>query len=1016
MLDQIYKYQLHLKRLAWMKASCLLLSLFTVLIICFTFLGSLFLQIGLGLALLIMMAWLMRHIAVSYHTKARDLVRESELRLFGRRRLVLDSALELDQSGLHPDLLTQNIHLMENQTTYPDWSSELKRSALRALISLLVSLVVVLSLGGMALPPFIEEIQNIKQFLQGECLLDMPEFYRENEAWTLDLTELSSRFSGLEVQVDSDILSSSNHLYIIGEKWTSRDSLALSIRAHRKGLTRILYQGKIEQLRSFLPGDISVTIRYPFSTEEYFGLQDLEVWAGARITVQGKMNYSISNVSLPGIAVDTSLDSREFKLAFSVYRSRELRLEVEGEHDLHYSSAPFKIQVLPNQSPRIRLLFPGEDVVLRHYQWRVQALVEAEDEQGIQQLAWTVIITNKDPELSFKQEQNYTKTISHLRFIREELELKYSELEMLPGDVASVRIWARDSLGKLSATVGFNIISPDIWQLQEQREQLQKKLEKTTATVQDEIKRLKEDVKHDNLSGAEQKAKEIERQTREMAEDVKEMTVAQAAPDQAQEVRDSLKRMEEITRKLKQYSETLQDMQKWMQGSPPQAAEMEKSTRSMDELLREFEAMLDNLEFYKKYTDLAQQFELLRQDYEQLKQSGDTQDFKRKMENYQKGMKDFEKLAFPDMKDKIQALQRESEKIDPAQSRSYDQSDKLMQELARQVQEKLHKAGQDRNEKRQQELERILHELFLDQIILDQARALDPGQAGHYDPRVLAEIVQNVNALIVSMKDSRQRLEDAVSGLLFSDPQSLKALEELVGRNLEILEMISDSLRDNRMNEVALGLTHSANHVSQLFYKVLQLNQALKDAMQKSQNGQQSQPQMSLSMDQLMQMQSRMSSSLQDLMKQMQQQGGMSPQMKEMMDQMAKLQSQIRDNLGQAMQQGQDGLLSEGQETFGMMDDIIKDLESHKVNATTLEKSKKLEEKLLKAKKSLQSKGISQKRKADSPGQYQVEIVPDILDDDNYKIDLDSIESKKLDGYYKKLVEKYRSLQLNESK
>ena len=90
------------------------------------------------------------------------------------------------------------------------------------------------------------------------------------------------------------------------------------------------------------------------------------------------------------------------------------------------------------------------------------------------------------------------------------------------------------------------------------------------------------------------------------------------------------------------------------------------------------------------------------------------------------------------------------------------------------------------------------------------------------------------------------------------------------------------------------------------------------------------------------------------------------------------------------------------------MEDIIKDLESYKINKDTLEKSKKLEEKLLESKKSIQSKGISEERKAETAKEYEIKA-PDINKTDKTgKVDLDSIKNQLISDYYKRLLDKFK--------
>ena len=210
------------------------------------------------------------------------------------------------------------------------------------------------------------------------------------------------------------------------------------------------------------------------------------------------------------------------------------------------------------------------------------------------------------------------------------------------------------------------------------------------------------------------------------------------------------------------------------------------------------------------------------------------------------------------------------------------------------------------------------------------------------------------------------------------------------------------------MDSVRNNIGTLGNNVTGLAIYLLKVNKGLENSMKAQEQGKGQNQQMSFGMGELMRMQSAMSSGLEQLLQKLAEEGKLTPEMKEMMEQMAKLQSEIQKNLREMMGKGQNGVISGGNEMGQSMEDIIKDLESYKINKDTLEKSKKLEEKLLESKKSIQSKGISEERKAETAKEYEIKA-PDINKTDKTgKVDLDSIKNQLISDYYKRLLDKFK--------
>ncbi len=954
---------------------------------------------GVSLSLL----WLRRKKQSAY--SLQYLKQDLEQRIFGRRTLIVDSLLEAETI---PDLgrrLSGVRYSLENHPAFLSWEEEDRaRRKKRQMLHLGTGLVFLLTLG-MQIIPSAQEWSRLREYLNTP-LPDLPGIYLEGQTLALDLHILNRYADQVRVEAGGMSFTASNGMVRLPSDMTHTPSLEIRVYAAYRGLERLAVTKELFMLKEFLPLSVSMEVVYPFKKEEYASLQDIEVWKGARVILKGRMNHGIKGISFSAQGgITQSVDQDTFSVSFIPRTEGQYLLSLVSINTQQYSLPPFKVRIIPNQRPLLRLLYPLENITLTTYQWTIKSLLESEDDQGLRMLQVKVLVTNRDPSLNYPQTLSREISLDNQAYIRRIFELNSQDVEMLPGDVASLQFQVRDVLGMTSETVGFFVRSPDIWEMQERTQELQASLEKTTGDIKESLEKLESDVSHQNLSGAQQKAKDIQQKTREMDESLSELAqTVSPQQDDIKDISDSLKRMEDITRRLKEQAAALQDMQKFMQ--PEGTREIAQEKKSMENMLQEFEAMLDNLEFYKKYADLARQFELLRQDYDRMKEETEVKSFERQQKSFQKGLENMQKMDFKDLSELVQTLQKESKQLSAGNEKSFEKTDELMRRLDSEIKKKMKDAVQDRMQARKKDLERILAELFLEQTILGETRKLDPGSPEHRDPAVLARMVENINALITSLRDVQIRLETAVSGLLFKDLASFQAIRELLQRTEQTLDTAATGMRDNRIAEVQQGLGIAVNQVARLFLLVLQLDQALQDAMQDIAQSPQSTSMLSL--EQLMQMQGNMTSSLEQLMRQLQAQGGMSPQMKEMMDQLARLQSEIAKNLGQAMQ-GEGKVMEGGKETMGLMDDIIKDLQSYKVETDTVEKSRQIEQKMLKAQKSLQSKGISDKRKAEQARSYQIQV-PEALDLQNEKIDLENIKKQGLSDYYLRLIEKYRQL------
>lgn len=930
----------------------------------------------------------------------KEYTRDLEQTVFKQRTLIADSlyeagpqVLRLGLEGVQEDL--------ESSPSFQVWSRKLTLSRRRRLAAAVLGLAVWLLSMGVLKNPVSQEAARFRAYLLYHPGT-LPAWYLEGQPLPLDFSAFPERSFSLRVEAAGMSWETDTQRLVLPAEVTGQESLDLTVYVVYRGIEREVTHQSLSAIREFLLLSSSLEVVYPFRRDKYASLQDLEIWQGARVLLSGEMNHTIRDIQTdPQGGSSEDFQGSHFQVSFQPGTGGIYRISLMSVSTQWSTLPPFGIRILPNYAPVLRLLYPLQDIRLDAYRWDVRSLLEAEDEQGLDRLTVRITVSNRDPALGMPSREQFTRLLDARYFTRLEWQTGSSQLELLPGDVAAVHFQVRDVLGLQSEPVGFYILSPDIWDIRDQTRQLQEGMREDSRQIKNSLEKLEQDIRSENISGADQKARDIGQDTASLQESVQELgRVLSQAREEIEDISRSLKRMEEISRQLSEYSEVLQNMQEYLEKpSAPPAGEISKN---MEQLLTEFEAMLKNLEYYQKYSDLLQQYRDLEQVYEGLKQQSEGEDFSRYQQHFQQNLEKMQQLAMENIQETLLSLERESLQFRPQNQDTFKAADQLMQDLKKSIREQVQDVASQRLQARRESLDRVLHELYLQQYVLTDIRSLDPG-SGPYDQTVLTEWVRSLNAIQVSYNELTSWLEDALSGLMFTDSEQESRLSSLQMSLQDTLQSTVTGLRDHRVQEVRQNLDRLSGQVSALFWVVLQLDQAL-EKLPDSRQGQS--PGSMLSMEQLMQMQGGMSSALQQLMKQLQAQGGITPAQQKMMEQLARLQNEIARNLSRALQ-GEGRLLSEGQQTMSLMEDIVKDLESYRVEAQTLEKSRQVEEKLLKSQKSLQSKGISEKRQAEKARSYEPEP-GQALDLQTPLLELEKMQKEGLSDYYLRLAEKYR--------
>jgi hypothetical protein len=939
----------------------------------------------------------------------KNLVRTLEIKVFGARRLVLDSYIEFHRKGVAIDGETEVW-----REGFAGYAGDMKkRAAVRIVIS---AVIAVLFLAGIAMiaPPAFQVFGRVNAFLSETPGYVLPVYYIREKALKIDLSGYTGNYDKLTLKAADRIIESADGIFIIGAELTAGDFLSVTVFAEKYGIERPMLAAKLIGTTRLLPNRMSMTVVYPFKTEEYPELQDIEVWAGGKVIIGGNLTKDIQEIKFqPGVKAETGANGADFHIAFHPSGTSKYSAQFISVDGDFLQSPEFTVKTLPNTPPSLKLLYPVKDIVLGGTKWSVMSLVEAEDDQGIVRFEYQVTVTNSDPYLSdvYGVIMHGNMQVPDMpRYLKKALKFDSGQIDLLPGDVAVIEMVAVDPFGAKSPKATFKIISPDMSLLMEERLADQKTLKDTAQALSNTYSEFQKDLADNNLAGANQKMKEMEKQAEKIQQTAASLKEQYAGDEGAiQDIKDTMTQMKEITQKLSEQTELMKKMMEYNKKPDAGQKEMAIDEKQIPGLLKQLKAMLKNLEYYQKFSEMLNSFKILENTYDLLKETdNDTSKFQKTKESFQKQLGDMKESQTGKISDLSKELSAESMQYKMGDQSTFEKSDSLMSQMKNAVKEMLDQAGQNQMKERMDKLTAIIEELFLDVLLIREADNIpltqqSPGVWGDQP-----ELVEKINALDVSTRDIGKRIDEALEGLIFkSDTQAQIAAQ--LENHRKVMEIILASIRDKRYDIVKMSLDINGNYLGLVSLYLMKVNAALEQQMQSMQSGQNGQQQMSFKMDDLLQMQGMMSQSLQSLMQQLQQNGQLTPGMKQMMDQLAALQKEIQDNLKQMMGKTGEGIISGGQEAGKMMDELIKGLQSYQVDKDMVDKSKKIEEKLLDSQKSLQSKGISEEREAETAKIYEALTPKENEKFYQEKIDLSSIPNTAIGEYYKKLIQKYMS-------
>lgn len=924
--------------------------------------------------------------------------------IFGQRTLIIDSLEEFRRKKNFSESL--ETELESNGLVLKFFVKESKALIIRTLIAFAVTFLFLI-LAALSIPSAINKYNAVTDFLTFTPDWDIPHYYIQSRPLEIDLSDKTGAFDEIKIlTADTGILDSEG-VFTFDASITSQEEITITIVARKYGIKRELLTQTMNATTRLLPNRLDMQVVYPFRTDNYSGLQDLEVWEGASLRISGNFTKELDSATItPSVRGSIDIDKNRFALSFNPRGDTRYAVTFVSKDNDSYISPHFRIKTMPNSAPSITLLFPLQDVTITHHRWNVHSIVESEDELGLTKLIMNITVTNRNPRLPYTSRSSLEIPLGNERYIKRTLRFTYRETELLPGDVASIELYTRDVFSLNSSKVGFNIISPDFDDLMALRERLHQSIEERLQNLEHRFDELKRDYEQENLAGAKQKTREIEESIEQARSDISQLSETYLPDETAiREIRESLEKMREISEELKKHSETMSRLTELMEKDRRQFRNIDPSELDFKKTLESISSFLKNLDYYKELAELINRINLLERTYETLKEQDNPELFNRNLDLYKEQLSELQKHADGRIKDLVKELQEEAGKLEMGNAESFERSDSLINELKSETRQRMGQAQEKRTQERINRIKKIIEELYINQIVAINTLQIDKTFIDPSDTSNIDRVVENVNAINVSVRHSRKELESAIEGLTF-EGETRREIENLFERNEKTLDFIITALRDHKISEVDMGMKVSANLIATISLYLLKINAALEEAMSQSNEGMQ-QEMMTLGLGDLMRMQAQISLGLSQALEEMMRSGGLSEEMQGMLDEMARLQKEIYDNFAEMLKGEGEGLISGGSEINRLMDDLIKEIESYNIDDDSLAKSKKLEQKLLDAQKGIQAKGLSEERKAERPEEFTLTPPEEFAAQTPERVELDEIRSRTVAEYYRTLIQKY---------
>ncbi|MDD2331072.1 MAG: hypothetical protein PHI68_00310 [Candidatus Cloacimonetes bacterium] len=704
------------------------------------------------------------------------------------------------------------------------------------------------------------------------------------------------------------------------------------------------------------------------------------------------------------------IDDRIYTTEFQLLKPDTWYLEMIDE--LGRTSRPVEKSnsLIPDNPPEIRLLYPGEDVVLNQ-NLLLPLLLYADDDFGLRNCSLKFQINDKPSQSILIQ------GIIPTKIFEKDYIFSLKDFALFPGDVITywVEIYDNSPDNQIALSQKYKARFPSIEEiyreieLQEtaRKDELRSALDKSKDLMQDFEEKRRELLKKDDLNWDDQKQlEEVLLNQENISEDVdriaenyqnliEKMQANEAlSPETLEKMMKIQQLMEEISNE-----ELLKAMEKFQNSLQKMNTEdlkkaMENFKFSMEDFSKKIEQTLDLLESIKKEQAVQKALQI-SEEMEKLQKA-----LHEKTPDQQKSPSDLAREQ-QSITDKYDNLTEELKKIDQMLDSNKDQKAKqMLSDLQKQMQQSSAdqdmKSSQRALEQNQRSASMQAQEQAMQKmrIFTQRLAEMKNSMGGGSAQEVMQAMQTAIRELLIFSKkhedtaarfdkDPYQIINDIIAqyegiqivlNKLYSNPQTLMYIPPKFFIDLtfayqnyrDLFTLVSD-MQYYRLPELLSNIQSGLNLM------IYDLMQAMQNQSSGSGGGGGMQSLIQM-LEQMGQEQMAMNFLTEQLLKQMQEQGGRGdPAMQKQIQKLANDQQRLADNLKRALQNNPEAQKQGNaiQQIVEEAEAVARQLKNNQLNRDILNRQEQIISKLLDAQRSINKREFSQKRKAETAKQQE---------------------------------------------
>jgi hypothetical protein len=763
-------------------------------------------------------------------------------------------------------------------------------------------------------------------------------------------------------------------------------------------------------------------------------------------------------VSRDSLTTDLTANDDIFEYQFVAAQSTKFEVQVQNNWNQTIEPLPFSIDVLPDAYPDIRVESFDEQLSTDVY---YSGLVT--DDYGFSKLTFNCIVKEPIEKKIIKPVALDTKQTRTSFFYS----FNMDSLGIMPGQNMEVyfEVWDNDGFHgpKSKRSETFTYYKPSESALDsiadQQSEDIMERLQEKSQEadkLQDEIEKMLQDLiqkkdldwsDKEKMKDLLEKQQKIQEEWNKLQEEQDKLSDFMKEHDLGNE--DLIKKQEQINKLFdevipEELKKMMEQIDKLLEEMPREQMQqmmqdIKKNNQSMQELLDRNLALLEQLKMEKDLNDLANKLdklgeELQNQEADNQNKAGEENDQKsaeEAKEEFDKMMDELDQLLeknqdlqqpFDMQKDEEMqesidqdlqdAMQNEQNGQQPQSQQKKQNAGQKMQQMANQMMMQMQMQGMQQMAE-DAHLLRILLENVIHASHEQENLMTEIGKMRTDDPSLVEKIIHqkevadNFNMVRDSLHSMAMR-QPAIQNFVFDELHTIENQTENAMKYLNDLKL-SQAVRHQQtammsMNNLALMLAESLENMEN---SMEAMGMPMSCSMPKPGQGQQS-------MQKMQQLQQQLSEQLKQMQKQMEQSGQQMPNsMSEEFARMAAEQEMLR----QGMQQMLNDMKENGQLGDDGLNEIIKDMEkleeelvNKKINYQMIERSQRIETRMLESQKAQEKREQEEKRKSNEyKGSHFDRKIDEYLYEQTLKKNQEFLRSSPIEyaPYYKDKINEY---------